>query len=296
MSERSKAHLAVLAANLFFGANFSIVKSITPSLIQPFALNVVRVVITSSLFWSLYMFRPSTAGIDRKDLPRFFLCAATGVAINQLLFIKGLSLTSGIHGALLMLATPIFITVIASIVLKDRLNLYKIMGLIMGVSGATILILSKDQVSNASNMLLGDILILINAIAYAFYLVAVRPLMQKYSPVHVIRWVFTIGTFMVLPFGLGQLSDTDLHAFSSTDWWALSFVVICGTFFAYYFNVIGVKIIGPAITGNYIYTQPVFATVIAMIFFGEELTLTKVVAALFIFTGVFTSTRTVKHS
>nr|MCU0333768.1 DMT family transporter [Chitinophagaceae bacterium] len=109
-----KAHLAVLAANLLFGINFSMVKVLTPALMSSYALNVVRIVISVGLFWGLYLLRPSQAGIDRKDVPRFLLCAVTGVAINQILFIKGLSLTSTIHGSLLILGTPIFITAAAA--------------------------------------------------------------------------------------------------------------------------------------------------------------------------------------
>jgi drug/metabolite transporter (DMT)-like permease len=295
MSKKLQAHLAVLFANFLFGANFSTIKYIAPSVIQPFALNLVRAVCTSALLWVLYLFKPSSAAIQKKDLPRFLLCAAVGVTINQLFFVKGLSLTTSIHGALLMLATPIFITIIAAIVLKEMLNAYKITGLILGVSGAAILILMKDATTTGTNIILGDIFIIINAIAYAFYLVLVRPLMHKYTPVHVLRWVFTLGAIMIIPFGLQQFNQTSFAAFDSSHWMALAFVVIGGTFLAYLFNIYGVLVIGSSATGSYIYTQPVFAAVIAMIFTGEHFTIMKALAALLIFMGVFIATRSKKE-
>lgn len=291
MSKKLKAHIAVLIANFFFGANFSIIKYVTPGYIQPFALNAVRAIVTTILLWLMFSLKPSKAHIYKKDIPLFLLCAATGIAINQLLFVKGLSLTTSIHGALLMLATPIFITIIAAVLFKEKLTTNKIAGLILGIAGAVTLIALKESTNHGSNILLGDIFVTINAIAYAFYLVLVRPLMEKYSALHVLRWVFTIGTFMILPFGWNQLLSTNFHAFETSHWLALSFIVIAGTFLAYLFNIYGVQHIGPSATGSYIYTQPVFATIIAMLFWNEPFTLVKAIAAVLIFAGVFISAR-----
>lgn len=291
MSKKLNAHIAVLAANFFFGANFSIVKYITPSLIQPLALNAVRALVTTGLLWLMYLIKPSRAGINKKDVPLFILCAAAGVAINQMLFIKGLSLTTSIHGALLMLATPIFITIIAAVMYKEKLTNNKVLGLILGVSGAAALIALKESSNHGTNILLGDIFVTMNAIAYAFYLVLVKPLMEKYSALHVIRWVFTIGTLMIIPFGGKQLIETNFYLFDLSQMAALFFIVIAGTFLAYLFNIYGVQHIGSAVTGSYIYTQPVFATVIAMIFWNEPFTIVKAVSSVLIFAGVFISTR-----
>jgi drug/metabolite transporter (DMT)-like permease len=291
MSKKLNAHIAVLGANFFFGANFSIIKYITPSLIQPFALNVVRATVTTALLWILYLIKPSKTGINKKDIPLFLLCAATGVTINQLLFVKGLSLTTSIHGALLMLATPIFITIIAAVMFKEKLTGNKITGLILGVAGAAALIALKEATNHGTNILLGDIFVTINAIAYAFYLVLVKPLMEKYSALHVLRWVFTLGTIMIIPFGAQQLAETNFAAFETSHLAALFFIVIAGTFLAYLFNIYGVQHIGSSATGTYIYTQPVFATVIAMLFLNEPFTPVKAIAALLIFAGVFISTR-----
>ncbi len=287
MTKNSKAHLAVLGANFIFGTNYAIVKYITPSHIQPFALNVVRVLVSISLFWSLFLMNPGNAGIRRKDIPRFILCGITGVALNQIFFIKGLSLTSSIHSALLSLGTPIFITIIAVWLLKEGLNASKIIGLICGISGAVMLIMAKDLSVNANDMLLGDLCILLNAISYAFYLVLVRPLMQTYSPVHVTRWVLTIGTLIILPVGWNQFVHTDWQSFQLSHWLSMGFVAVAATFLAYLMNVYGISIIGPSATGTYIYTQPVFAAVIAILFLGEQFTLTKAAATVLIFSGVY---------
>ncbi|MBV9989627.1 MAG: DMT family transporter [Chitinophagaceae bacterium] len=287
MTNSSKAHAAVLGANLIFGANYAIVKYITPGAIRPFALNVVRILVSLVLFWFLFLFKPGKNPIRRRHIPRFVICALTGVVINQLLFIKGLSLTTSIHSSLLSLATPIFITIIAAWLLREGFTLTKAAGLVCGIGGASLLVLLKDSTHTGSDILLGDILVLINAISYSFYLVLVRPLMAAYSGIQVLRWVFSIGALIIIPVGWSEFATTDWTAFNTSQWICLGFVAIGATFVAYLLNVYGISVIGASATGAYIYTQPVFAAAIAVAFAGEHFSFIKLVAAVLIFTGVY---------
>jgi drug/metabolite transporter (DMT)-like permease len=287
LQTKTKAHLAVLGANLIFGVNFSVVKYITPALIKPFGLNVVRVVVTTALFWIMLMFEKPEKQIQKKDLPLFLVCGLTGVAINQLLFIKGLSMTFSTHGALLMLCTPIMITIAALFFLKERLTLGRLSGLLLGIGGATMLILSKEKSGSGSNVLLGDIFIIINAISYSFYFVLVKPLILKYSPLQVITWVFTMGAVFIIPVGWHEFISTPWNSFTLLDFSAIAFVVLGATFLAYLFNIYGLHHLNASATGSYIYLQPIFATVVAMIFLHEPFSWIKALSALMIFAGVF---------
>lgn len=287
MTPKTKAHIAVLGTNLFFAANFSLVKLISPTLVKPFGLNLFRVGISLVLFWLVWLFGTSEAGIRKKDIGRFLLCGLTGITINQTLFIKGLTLTSTVHASLLILTTPLLITLLAFWVLKEALTVYKALGLSLGIGGSVLLILSKESSTHATNYLLGDLLIIINAISYAFYFILVKPLMQHYSPLHVIRWVFTFGFFMILPLGFGEAAAVDFGAFDLTHFLSLGGVVVTGTFLAYYFNTYGLQHLGASTTGSYIYTQPVFAVIISAFILHERLSWEKVIAALLIFSGVF---------
>ena len=281
-----KAHAAVLAANLIFGINFSAVQYITRKFIEPFGLNVIRVGVSTILLWLLIFFSETKAGIQKKHLGRFILCAITGVVINQMLFIKGLSMTLSIHASLLILATPIFITFVAAWVGTEPLNQWKVLGLITGVSGAVLLALERNQGGSASDILWGDIFVVINAISYAFYFVLVKPLMSAYNPVHVIRWVFTISLIFVIPIGWGQFSAIQWSSFGWEAYTATGFIVVGATFFAYLFNLYGIHQLGAGITGTYIYTQPIFASLIAVFILNEQFTALKIIAAGLIVGGV----------
>lgn len=287
MQTKTKAHLAVLGANLIFGINFSVVKYITPALIKPFGLNVIRVIVTTALFWLMLWWEKPEKKIQKKDLPLFLLCGLTGVAINQLLFIKGLSMTYSTHGALLMLSTPIVITIVAFFFLKEMLSIGRIAGLLLGIGGATVLILAKEKSGSGSNVLLGDLFIITNAISYSFYFVLVKPLILKYSPLQVITWVFTMGSVFIIPVGWQEFVTAPRETFTSLNYAAIAFVVLGATFLAYLFNIYGLHHLNASATGAYIYLQPIFATVVAMIFLDEPFSWLKGISALMIFTGVF---------
>ncbi|MBI5370804.1 MAG: DMT family transporter [Sphingobacteriales bacterium] len=289
MKTSAKAHIAVLFTNFFFATNLSMVKHISPSLVGPYGLNIFRVGISLLLFWTVWFFGKTPAGIQRKHLVRFLFCGLTGVAINQMLFVKGLTLTSTIHASLLMLCTPLLITLFAFWILKEKMTGWKITGLVLGIGGAVLLILSKEKNGTAS--LAGDLFIVVNAMAYTVYFILVKPLMQEYPPLQVVRWVFTFGFIMILPFGWTQCMETAWPLFEWTHTASLVLVVFCGTFLAYSFNVFGIKHLGAAVTGSYIYTQPVFAAIIAALFLHESFTIEKLIAGLLIFSGVYLVSR-----
>ena len=281
-----RSHTALLLTNLLFAANFSIVKYITPRLIQPFGLNVIRVGVSTALFWLLLLFIPHKPGIRKEHIGRMIVCSLTGVVINQLLFIKGLSLTLSIHGSLLMLVTPVFITFAAAWLVKEPVTIYKLAGLVLGIFGAIMLVTLKENHGTGSNIFLGNVFIIINAISYAFYFVLVKPLMLAYHPFHVIRWIFTIGLIFVLPIGWYEFAYIPWEVFTVKDYAALGFVVLGATFLAYLFNLYGISKLGAGVAGAYIYTQPVFATLLAIFILNEQLTLYKIIAALLIVGGV----------
>lgn len=284
-----KAHLAVLSANILFGVNFSVAQYITRNKISPLGLNLIRVTITVILLWVLWIFAKQSASIRKKDIPRFIACSVTGIVINQILFIKGVSLTLSIHAALLTLVTPIFITVVAAWMGTEPLNGKKIAGLIGGITGACLLVLERNHSGNSTSdeIFWGDLYIIINAISYTFYFILVKPLMQAYKPVHVTRWVFTFGFAFMFPIAIKDFSEIDWSQLHAIDYAATLFVAIGATFLAYLFNIYGIGKLGSSTTGAYIYTQPIFAAVIAILFLGEVLTLYKIIAAGLIAGGVY---------
>lgn len=295
MSPATKAHLGLLSANLFFALNYSAIKHFTMNGIAgPFGLNILRVGISMILFWLIFPFRPVKQLFRRKDIGRLIYCAIAAIALNQMLFIKGLSYTSPLHASLLTFISPMLITVSATWLLKERLTYLKILGLLLAFAGAVLLLRGRETFSG-DNYLLGDSLIIASAVAYTAYFIMVKPLMKDYSPFMVTRMVFTIGFFLTLPFCIQEAKAIPYALLSVSEWLILAFIILAGTFLAYLFNVYGIKILNASKAGAYIYTQPFFAGIAAVIFLDEAITLHKIIAATLIFAGLYLAQRKQKN-
>lgn len=286
MNRNIPAHLAVLVANIIYGANYSIAKLVMPAFIQPFGFIVIRVGVSAVLFLvaarMLYRER-----IRREDMGRILLCALTGVAVNQLLFFKGLSLTGPINAGLMMVTNPIFVLLLTAWFLRERIGWKKIAGVVCGLSGAVLLIRFGPMTGNNLGDPLGDLFILLNSLSYAIYLVMVLPLMHRYHPVTVMHVVFAFGLLMVLPFGWGEFVSISWSTFTPEVWWATAFVVVGTTFLAYLFNTLALKRLSPNVVSVYIYLQPLLAVGFAILLGKDTPNLLHLISAVLIFTGVW---------
>lgn len=281
-----KAHIAILIVNIIYGANFSIAKTVMPSHIKPIGFILIRVVIALALF---FLISPliKTERLDKKDLLRLILCGLFGVAINQMLFFKGLALTYPINGAIIMTATPILVLIIAATLIKEKVTFRKALGIILGTSGALALLVFGKEISFNSDTFLGDIYIFINAVSYGIFLVIAKPLMKKYHPITVIKWTFLFGTIFVVPFGIKEFQEIQWELFSSYIWMNVAYVVIGTTFLAYLLNTIALESLSPSVVSIYIYIQPILVASIALVAGNDQLTLIKIVSSFLIFLGVY---------
>jgi drug/metabolite transporter (DMT)-like permease len=280
------AHLSVLSANLFYGANYSIAKLVMPEYIKPFGFIVIRVVVTTVLFWIAGMFIRDSK-VLRKDLLRMFFCAVFGVALNQLLFFKGLDLTTPINAALMMTTNPIMVLVAASMLIGERITGKKILGILTGITGACALLLWGKQVSFHGASAAGDAMVLVNSLSFGIFLIMVKPLMLKYHTLTVMKWVFLFGTILVVPFGYNEFREVEWHTFTNSTWAAVAYVVIGVTALAYLLNVYALKNLSPPSVSVYIYLQPLFAFLFAFLLGKDRLNTLHLIAALLIFTGVY---------
>ncbi|MGI8892600.1 MAG: DMT family transporter [Bacteroidia bacterium] len=286
MSRLLKAHLALLVANLVYGANYTIAKEVMPEYIQPSGFILLRVLVALILFFVVHKFWVKER-VEKKHLPLLFFCGITGVTVNQLLFFEGLALTTPINAALIMTTNPILVLIMAAIIIKEKITTLKVAGVIAGITGAIILILYRNNFETASGSVLGDVFIFFNAMSYGIYLVIVKPLMNKYNPITVMMWVFLFGSLFVIPFGYSELKAVLWSEFSGYIWMAVIYVVIATTFIAYLLNTIALRSLSPSIVSIYIYLQPLFATFVAMISGRDKFGTIHFISAALIFAGVF---------
>ena len=279
------AHLAAIGANIIFGINYVVAKGIMPDYLAPRAVIFLRVTGAMAIFWAISLIMPKQA-VTKHDLLKMFIAAIFGVAINQILFFEGLNLTTPINASVIMVGVPILVLFFAHFIIKERITKNKMIGIVLGFSGSVFLIIQAGKASFQGSQL-GNLMVFTNAASYALFLVLIKPLMAKYHPLTVMKWVFTFGFVLVTPFTLHLVLIADFRIIPSNIWLSIGFVVLFTTVIAYFLNNFSLKVISPTVNSAYIYFQPFLATFVAISFGKDVLTWPEIIAALFIFTGVY---------
>jgi drug/metabolite transporter (DMT)-like permease len=286
MSKRTWALLAATMVSLIYGLSFTIAKDVMPMYVKPFGFILIRVFGATILFWIVSFLGPKEK-LQLTDFPRIIAAAFFGVALNMLTFFKGLSFTSPISAAVIMVTTPIIVLILSAIIMKEKMIKRKIFGILLGLFGTGFLILYGKSIGDATNASLGNLLVFINATSYAFYLIIVKKLMDKYNAFTFVKWIYTFGLLMVIPFGWNEYQEIQWQSLPSIILWEILFVVVFTTFFTYLFNLVSMRELKPTTVAVFIYLQPLFATVFAMSLGKDELTWVKILSAILIFGGVY---------
>jgi drug/metabolite transporter (DMT)-like permease len=286
MNKQVQVHGALFTVALLYGANYSIAKEVMPAYVLPFGLITIRVLSATLVFGLFSLLFTKERVTSRKDWGRIALCGLFGITINQLSFFSGLNLTSPINASLVQTISPVVVLVMSSVLLKERIKVFRMLGILLAGLGAMLLI-SGSANNNQEGHVLGDLLVLLNAASFGVFLVLVKPLMQKYNAITVMSRVFLVGCLGVVPFGWGQVMSADFSSFPASIWAAIAFVVIGVTILAYLLNVWAMKYASPSLVGVYIYMQPVIAILIAVSLGKDTFTWQKALYAAMIFGGVY---------
>ncbi|WP_419212960.1 DMT family transporter [Maribacter sp. X9] len=291
MNKRLLAIFAALGATTIYGLNHTIAKGVMPHYVQPFGFIVLRVLGAALLFWLISPLGPKEH-IERKDYLRMILCALLGMGMNMLVFFKGLSLSTPINSAVLVTTTPIIVLILSALILKEKISSRKILGIGVGLLGALGLILLGSELrQNAPNIPLGNLLILLNSIFYGSYLVVVKVLITKYHPFTFMKWLFSLGVLICLPFGYEEFMQIAWTALPFEAYWGIAFVILGTTFCTYLFNIFALTQLKASTLSAFVYVQPLVGIGYAIFTGQDHLTFIKVIAATLVLVGVYLASK-----
>ena len=222
--------------------------------------------------------------IRRRDYPQLALYALLGVVLNQFLFVKGLSLTTVINATLLGTAIPIFTLLVSLVLGYDRLSLRKALGICFAAAGVIYLLYPERHFTSDTG--LGNLLIVLNSVAYGAYLAISKDMLHRYGALTVITWVFIFGSIATAPIGGYALMSTPLHQVSAGVWLAVVYIIIVPTVGAYYLNALALARVEPSTVALYIYLQPLIAFALAPLILNEAWNPRTWLASVLIFSGV----------
>jgi drug/metabolite transporter (DMT)-like permease len=287
MSKRYLALIAAFLATSIYGINHTLAKEIMPIYIGSSGFIMLRLLGATLIFWLISLFTPYEK-IEKRDFLKIIFAAVLGMCINMLAFFRGLELSTPINSGVIITLSPILVLILSYFFLKEKVTLKKILGIIIGFSGAVFLILNTSKTGmNAPNIPLGNSFFLLNASAYAGYLIVVKPLTSKYNIFTIMKWLFLIGLILSAPITYNQFVEVNWLELPWFAIWRMGYVVIGTTFLTYLFNIYALKTLSPTTVGSFIYLQPIITIVFALITANDTLDSIKLLSCLIIFIGVY---------
>jgi drug/metabolite transporter (DMT)-like permease len=280
-----RVHSALLTVALLFSLNY-IISKLGMHELAPLSFAWLRCAGAAVLLW----FLARGIEIPREDRRRLLLFSILGVVINQTLFLTGLAFTSVQVAAVLVTSTPVFTLGGAILIGQERATAARIGGIALACAGA-LLVVGGEGWHGTTRSTIGTVLILVNCLSFAAYLVISKPYMAGASTRAVVARMFVVGTVLMLPVSAWSLAHERWSSISPRVWIALAVVIIGPTVAAYLLQAWALRHADSSLVAAQTYIQPVLASVMAWMVFGERVRAIVAVAAAMIFGGVWLAGR-----
>lgn len=246
-----------------------------------------RVLGGALLFWLTSLFTKKEH-VPVKDILLLGCAGLFALVFNQCSYTIGLNLTSPSNSSIMTTSMPIFAMVLSFFILKEPITWQKAGGVLLGCTGAVIIITTSATAGNAKvGNIWGDLLCMSAQLSFALYLSLFKPLIQKYSLFTVNKWMFTWATLIIWPFTLGHVSSIDFASVPMSTWWETGFVVFFGTYISYICMMVGQQTLRPTVVSVYNYMQPLVSVSVSVAAGLSVFKTSQALAAILVFSGVW---------
>ena len=246
-----------------------------------------RVLGGALLFWLTSLFTKKEH-VPVKDILLLGCAGLFALVFNQCSYTIGLNLTSPSNSSIMTTSMPIFAMVLSFFIMKEPITWQKAGGVLLGCTGAVIIITTSATAGNAKvGNIWGDLLCMSAQLSFALYLSLFKPLIQKYSLFTVNKWMFTWATLIIWPFTLGHVSNIDFASVPMSTWWETGFVVFFGTYISYICMMVGQQTLRPTVVSVYNYMQPLVSVSVSVAAGLAVFKTSQALAAILVFSGVW---------
>lgn len=285
------AHLSMFMACAFWGLMAPLGKDAMTHGIDGIDMVTFRVFGGACLFWLTSLF-VKYEHVPKRDILRFAGAGVFGLVCNQCCFTIGLSITSPVNASIVTTSMPIFAMILSALILKEPLTGKKACGVLMGCSGALILILtSAGAASDKVGDIRGDLLCLTAQFSFALYLALFNPLIKRYSVFTVNKWMFLWATVLITPFTAGHVAAIEWKAVPVTTVIEIGYVVFVATYLSYILTMVGQRTLRPTVVSVYNYVQPIVSVTASVVLGISVVQWSQGLAVLLVFSGVWLVTK-----
>jgi drug/metabolite transporter (DMT)-like permease len=277
----------VLAAT-FWGLNFAATKYAAAA-IPPILLVALRFTIGGLLLLLVLRVLEPKSMLRRRDLLPMAALGCFGVATAQTGFTFGLSLSSAGSTGLIFATAPVWGLLLGAMLGLERPTWKGVVGIGLSIVGVALVVL--DGLTSGHASLVGDLLVLVAAICVGAYAVLSMPLLERYTPLAVATYPVLFGIPFLLLLSSPQLFSLEWESVGVGPWAAVAYAGVFATAFTFSAWQRGISRIGANRVLVYQYLITIVGVTSGIVFFGETLSINKIVGGAVILLGVYLARR-----
>lgn len=290
-----KIYLKLLLTALFWGGTFVAGRLVTQN-VGPYSIAFLRFTIASILLLLLtWRIEGKLPKLKKSQIMPVILLGITGIFIYNIMFFKGLKIIEAGRASLIIATCPIFITICSAIFLKEKINLVKVLGIVISVCGA-IIVISKGNINRVfeGGLGLGEFYIFCCVLSWVAYSLIGKAVMNNLSPLASVSYSSVVGAVALSVPAFFEGLAQNIASQSTIDWLCISYLGVFGTVIGFVWYYQGVERIGPTKAGLFINFVPISAILCAFFILREPITPSLAAGAVLVVSGVYLTNRTAK--
>ncbi len=284
LSKRKLAILALISANIIWGASFPIYKWALKD-IPPFTFVFLR------FFLGALVVLPFTIHdlkIAREDIGKVIACSFLGITLAISFLFLGLNVSPSINAPIIFSSGPILLILFAIFYLKEKAKKKKIIGTFIGLIGVLIIVIRPLLEHGFNLAIVGNFFFILACISDNLSVLILLKIMKKYSPLTIVFWTFVIGVIPLVPLVIfEQLQHSTLNGLNSQGIIGIAYGFLLSSALGHFLFAYGAKYIQTQEIGIFSYVDPLATVLIAIPLLGEKITIYYLLGSLFVFIGIF---------
>ncbi|MEN6328654.1 MAG: EamA family transporter [Syntrophomonas sp.] len=204
----------------------------------------------------------------------------------------GTKLSTAHMGAVITTLSPIFLSLFAILLLKEKLSRRQLFAMVLATIGV-IIVLDPGQLNNQLNGdLLGKLVLLFSAISWGYYSVLARKASERYSPLQITTGAILIAALIDIPFVFMEAGSWPVEALLDLPiLGSIVYIAFISTALAFFCWNKGLSLLPAHQAGPFFFFQPVVGTILSWLVLNENIAGSFFLGGLCILLGVYLNMR-----
>jgi RarD protein len=274
-----------LLAVIFWGTSFIATKYLLAEL-NPETIISMRLILAIALLLTIALFQKRDFSINLKSHAYILILALIAV-FHLWIQVTGLKYTTASNTGWIIGTAPIFMAILGLIFFKEKLNILKILGIIIATFGLLLLVGKGNPTNIDLIQNKGDLLVLSSAFTWGIYSMVNKKISLNYSPLMTILYLFIMMAIIIVPLTVNNTSIRSVVHLSGIGWLSILFLGLLCSGVSYVIWAYALREMESAKVGAFLYFEPFITVLAAWILLSENITLLMILSGLIITAGVF---------